>query len=105
MGGVDGCRWGEAVFVEMQISGSRLGIDGKGGGGGLATEPKKLEINCRRHTASHYSGATWPCSTLSPSISYYNHANCGQIKELTYWYDIPEQPEGYESLLETSNTM
>lgn len=32
MGGVDGCRWGEAVFVEMQISGSRLGIDGKGGG-------------------------------------------------------------------------
>lgn len=34
MGGVDERRWGEAVFVEMQISGSRLGIDGKRGGGG-----------------------------------------------------------------------
>lgn len=76
-----------------------------GKGGALATEPKKLEINCRRHAASHYSGATWPCSTLSPSISYYNHANCGQIRDLTYWYDIPVQPEGYESLLETSNSM
>lgn len=49
--------------MEMQISGSRLGIDGKGGGA-LATEPKKLEINCRRHVASHYSGATWPLLNL-----------------------------------------
>lgn len=73
--------------------------------GGLATEPKKLEINCRRHTASHYSGATWPRSTLSLSISYYNHANCGQIGDLTYWYNIPVHPEGYESLLEANNSM
>lgn len=94
---------GVAVFVGMQISGSRLGIDEKGGAG--ATEPKELEINCRRHAASHYSGATWPRSTLSPSISYYNHANCGQIRDLTYWYNIPVQPEGYESLLKANNSI
>lgn len=77
----------------------------RNGGWGRATEPKELEINCRRHAASHYSGATWPCSTLSPSISYYNHANCGQIRDLTYWHNIPVQPEGYESLLEANNSM
>lgn len=69
------------------------------------TEPQKLEINCRRHTASHYSEAAWPCSTLSQSISYYNHANCGQIRDLTYWYYISVQPPGYASLLGASNNM
>lgn len=91
-----------ADFVRMQIAGSRLGIDEIGS---RETEPQKLEINCRRHKASHYSGAAWPCSTLSQSISYYNHANCGQIRDLTYWYYIPVQPLGYISLLEASNCM
>lgn len=91
-----------ADFVRMQIVGSRLGIDEIGG---RVTEPQRLEINCRRHTASHYSEAAWPCSTLSQSISYYNHANCGQIKDLTYWYYIPVQPLGYASLLGASNNM
>ena len=91
-----------ADFVRMQIVGSRLGIDEIGG---RVTEPQKLEINCRRHTASHYSEAAWPCSTLSQSISYYNHANCGQIRDLTYWYYIPVQPPGYASLLGASNNM
>lgn len=91
-----------ADFVRMQIAGSRLGIDEIGS---RETEPQKLEINCRRHKASHYSGAAWPCSTLSQSISYYNHANCGQIRDLTYWYYILVQPLGYISLLEASNCM
>lgn len=91
-----------ADFVRMQIAGSRLGIDEIGG---QETEPQKLEINCWRHTASHYSEAAWPCSTLSQSISYYNHANCGQIRDLTYWYYIPVQPLGYTSLLEARNSM
>lgn len=91
-----------ADFVRMQIVGSRLGIDEIGG---RVTEPQRLEIKCRRHTASHYSEAAWPCSTLSQSISYYNHANCGQIRDLTYWYYIPVQPLGYASLLGASNNM
>lgn len=95
--------WGaKHVCVDLQIVGSRLGIDEIGS---LLTEPQKLEINCRRHTASHYSEAAWPCSTLSQSISYYNHANCGQIRDLTYWYYIPVQPLGYASLLGSSNNM
>lgn len=95
--------WGaKHVCVDLQIVGSRLGIDGIES---LLTEPQKLEINCRRHTASHYSEAAWPCSTLSQSISYYNHANCGQIRDLTYWYYIPVQPLGYASLLGSSNNM
>lgn len=89
-------------FVGRQIAGSRLRIDEIGA---RVTEPQKLEINCRRHTASHYSEAAWPCSTLSQSISYYNHANCGQIRDLTYWYYIPVQPLGYASLLGASNNM
>lgn len=91
-----------ADFIRMQIVGSRLGIDKIGC---RLTEPQKLEINCRRHMASHYSEADWPCSTLSQSISYYNHANCGQIKDLTYWYYIPVQPTGYASLLGARNNM
>lgn len=87
-------------FVGMQIAGSRLGIDEIGS---RETEPQKLEINCRRHKASHYGEAAWPCSTLSQSISYYNHANCGQIRGLTYWYYIPVQPLCYISLLEAGN--
>lgn len=87
-------------FVRMQIAGSRLGIDEIGS---RETEPQKLEINCRRHKASHYGAAAWPCSTLSQSISYYNHANCGQIRGLTYWYYIPVQPLCYISLLEAGN--
>lgn len=78
-----------AGFVRRQIVRSRLGIDEMGD---RVTEPQKLEINCVGHAASHYSEAAWPGSTLSQSISYYNHANCGQIRDLTYWYYIPVQP-------------
>lgn len=97
-----GPRYVCADFVRMQIARSRLGIDEIGG---RVTEPQKLEINCRRHTASHYSEATWPFSTPSQSISYYNHANCSQIRDLTYWYYIAARPLGYASLLEASNNM
>lgn len=89
-------------FVRMQIAGSRLGIDEIGS---RETEPQKLEINCRRHKASHYGEAAWPCSTLSQSISYYNHADCVQTRGLTYWYYIPVQPLCYISLLEAGNCM
>lgn len=58
-----GARCVCADFVRMQIVESRLGIDEIGS---RVTEPQKLEINCRRHTASHYSEAAWPSSTLRP---------------------------------------
>lgn len=82
----------------MQIVESRLDIDEKES---CVAEPQKLGINCWRHVA--VITAVWPCSTLSPSISYYNHANCGQITDLTYWYYIIVQGASYIVLFESSS--